>query len=59
MDALTTDTANQLCKDLEDLTAIMELLAASKALTPNVLATLDECANSCEKFIVAYTFHKR
>lgn len=53
MYALTTETANQLCKDLEDLTAILELLAASNSLTPNAIAAFGNCAKSCEKYLEA------
>lgn len=55
MQALTTDSAAKLCKDLKDLTAILELLAASNALTPNALAAFGDCANSCQKYLEAFT----
>lgn len=55
MQALTTETANQLCKDLEDLTAILELLASSNSITPKAATTFGNCAKSCEKFLAAYS----
>ena len=55
MQALTTESAKQLSKDIEDLTAILELLAASNSLTPKVLSTFGICAKSCEKFLAAYS----
>ena len=55
MQALTTDTASKLCKDIEDLTAILELLAASNSITPSAAAAFDNCAKSCEKFLAAYS----
>ena len=54
MQALTTETANQLCKDLEDLTAIFEMLAASNSITPNALVAFGKCAKSCEKYLELY-----
>ena len=53
MQALTSETANQLCKDLEDFIDIINLLAGYNSLTPSVLSAIGNCANSCEKFLIA------